>query len=346
MNRLSAGRLDDLLERAHSVRVLVVGDIMLDRYLRGAASRISPEAPVPVVRVTEQWRALGGAANVAANVVALGASCVLVGTVGDDAAAAEVREALRGAGIDDAGLLAVASRPTTVKTRILARHYQIARYDEEVEQDVDSSAAGQLAALIRELASSADVIVLEDYNKGVLVQAVIEAAVAVGRQLGRPIVVDPKSRGFFDYAGATVFKPNLSELEAALRSPVRAQEREWMEATRRTLACEHLLITLGEAGMALMTADGEHIQVPAVARAVYDVSGAGDTVTAAIAVALAAGASMTEAAVLANHAAGIEVGKPGVATVTADELRASVHAWMARAHAHDDNGTDEVWRRE
>lgn len=346
MNRLSAGRLDDLLGHVRDVRVLVVGDIMLDRYLRGAASRISPEAPVPVVRVTEQWRALGGAANVAANVVALGASCVLAGTVGDDGAARDVRDALRSTGIDDAGVLAVAGRPTTVKTRILARHYQIARYDEEVEQDVDSGAAAQLAGRVGELARSADVIVLEDYNKGALVKPVIAAALAAGTGLERPVVVDPKAKGFFDYAGATIFKPNLSELEAALRTPVHAQDRGWMEATRRRLACDHLLITLGEAGMALLTAEGEHVQVPAVARAVYDVSGAGDTVTAAIAVALAAGASVTEAAVLANHAAGIEVGKPGVATVTADELRQSVRAWMARAHVQHIDGTDEVWRRE
>jgi D-beta-D-heptose 7-phosphate kinase/D-beta-D-heptose 1-phosphate adenosyltransferase len=286
-----------------------------------------------VVRVAEQWRALGGAANVAANVVALGASCVLAGIVGDDAAASDVRETLRVAGIADSGVIAEAGRPTTVKTRVLARHYQVARYDEEVEHDLDAGAAARLGGRVRELASSADVIVLEDYNKGVLVKPVIDAALQAGARYGRPVIVDPKARGFFDYAGATVFKPNVSELEAALRAPVHRRDREWMDATRRALACEHLLITLGEAGMALLTAQGEHVQVPAVARAVYDVSGAGDTVTAAIAVALAAGASLTESAVLANHAAGIEVGKPGVATVTPDELRASVREWGARASA-------------
>jgi D-beta-D-heptose 7-phosphate kinase/D-beta-D-heptose 1-phosphate adenosyltransferase len=324
MERLTIEKLDALLERARGVRVLVVGDIMLDRYLRGAASRISPEAPVPVVRISEEWRALGGAANVAANVVTLGASCVLAGTVGRDAAADEVRDALRATGIGAEGVVEVAGRPTTVKTRIMARHHQVARYDHEVEHDLDEETTPRLAARVHELALAADAIVLEDYNKGVLVKAVIDAALAAAARGGRPVVVDPKSRGFFDYAGATVFKPNLIELEAALRTTVNAHDPAWLEETRRGLGCQHLLVTLGEGGMVMLTAEGEYLRVPALARAVYDVSGAGDTVTAAVAVALAAGASPAEAAVLATHAAGIEVEKPGVATVTPEELRASV----------------------
>jgi D-beta-D-heptose 7-phosphate kinase/D-beta-D-heptose 1-phosphate adenosyltransferase len=169
-----------------------------------------------------------------------------------------------------------------------------------------------------------DVVILEDYNKGVLVPAVIRGAIDAARAQGKPVVVDPKSRFFFDYAGATVFKPNLLELGAALRTPVHPDDIEWMERIRRELGCDHLLLTLGEDGMSMMTADGEHVRIPTVARSVYDVSGAGDTVTAVVAVALAAGATMAEAAVLANHAAGIEVGKAGVATVSADELRTSM----------------------
>lgn len=319
MQRLTSDRLDELLERARAVRVLVVGDIMLDRYLRGSASRISPEAPVPVVRVTEEWRALGGAANVAANVVALGAKCVLAGCVGTDGDAHALRATLEEKGIDAAGLVESAARPTTVKTRVIAKHHQVARYDREDEAPIEGDIAERLAERVRELAAAVDAIALEDYDKGVLVPSVIEAAITAAA--GAPVVVDPKARGFFEYSGATVFKPNLGELESALRAPARPDEAEWMEATRRRLECEHLLLTLGEEGMSLMTADGEFVRVPTVARAVYDVSGAGDTVTAAVAVALAAGATAGEAAVLANHAAGIEVGKLGVATVTPEELR-------------------------
>jgi D-beta-D-heptose 7-phosphate kinase/D-beta-D-heptose 1-phosphate adenosyltransferase len=321
MNRLSSQRLDNLLERARGSRVLVVGDLMLDVYMRGAASRLSPEAPVPVVSVNEEWRALGGAANVAANVGALGAECVVVGCVGTDGAGVELGQELERCGIVRDGIITAEARPTTVKTRIMARHYQIARYDREIDTDVDADIASALVDVIEHYARGARAIVLEDYNKGVLVPAVIEAALDAGRREGCPVIVDPKSRHFFDYRGASVFKPNLAELAAALRAPVLADDAEWMERTRRHLDCGHLLVTLGEDGMALMAESGEYVRVPTVARSVYDVSGAGDTVTAALAVALGAGADIVEAAILANHAAGVEVGKAGVATVSAQELR-------------------------
>lgn len=326
MNRLTAKRVDDLLERARDVRVLVVGDVMLDVYYQGGASRISPEAPVPVVRVEEQWRALGGAANVATNVAALGARCVLAGAVGGDGAGSELRGELSRAGIDDAGLIELAGRPTTVKTRVMARHQQVARFDLESDDDIADDAAAGLAQTVDALARDADVIVLEDYNKGVLVPPVIRAALDAGRRADIPVVVDPKSRFFFDYVGCTVFKPNLPELAAALRDRIHPDDAEWMESVRVRLGCAHLLLTLGEDGMALMTEDGSYVRVATAARSVYDVSGAGDTVVATIAVALAAGATIEEAALLANHAAGIEVGKAGVATVAPEELRAAMRA--------------------
>jgi D-beta-D-heptose 7-phosphate kinase/D-beta-D-heptose 1-phosphate adenosyltransferase len=333
MDRLTTGRVDALLEAMRHVRVLVVGDVMLDRYLHGPASRISPEAPVPVVRVTGQWRALGGAANVAANVVALGARCAIAGCVGDDEGGLELGAALAEAGIDSAGLVTVPGRPTTVKTRVMSRHHQVARYDMEVDEDLDAANAERLAARVRGLLEAADVVILEDYDKGALVPAVIRAALDSG---GRAVVVDPKARNFFAYAGATVFKPNLAELEAAAQSPVRADDAAWMRGMRERLRCEHLLVTLGEHGMALLTAGGEHVRVPAVARSVYDVSGAGDTVTATVAVALAAGASVAEAALLANQAAAIEVGKLGVAVVTPAEIRAAV---AERSRGRGGNGS-------
>jgi D-beta-D-heptose 7-phosphate kinase/D-beta-D-heptose 1-phosphate adenosyltransferase len=206
----------------------------------------------------------------------------------------------------------------------MARHQQVARYDQELDTDADGECVDELRAAILREAPGVDAIVLEDYNKGVLVPSVIETALAAARQHGKPVVVDPKDRHFFAYAGATVFKPNVSELSHALRATVHPDDEGWMERTRRELSCSHLLLTLGEEGMALMTDDGDYVRVPTVARSVYDVSGAGDTVTAAVAVALGAGADVVEAAVLANHAAGIEVGKAGVAPVTADEIMESI----------------------
>jgi rfaE bifunctional protein kinase chain/domain len=322
MHRLSINRTEQILEAARNVRVLVVGDVMLDVYLRGVASRISPEAPVPVVRVEEEWRALGGAANVAANVAALGARCELVGCIGSDRAGEDLVAELVGQGIGADGMVRAEGRPTTVKTRIMARHQQVARFDHETESELPPDVGDSVMEAVRSLFDSVDALVLEDYNKGLLTRPVIRGLVAAAVEAGCPVIVDPKLRHFFDYQGATVFKPNQAELAAALRTPVEADNAAWLEDVRRQLGCEHLLVTLGEDGMVLLTATGEHLRVPTVARSVYDVSGAGDTVTAVLAVAMAAGASMTEAAILANHAAGVEVGKAGVATVSPDELLA------------------------
>lgn len=321
MDRLTLDRVEELLERARDIRVLVLGDIMLDVYLRGGSTRISPEAPVPVVRVTEEDFALGGAANVATNVVALGAACAVVGCVGADAYGKDLVAALAGHGIDAGGVQAMPGRTTTVKTRVMVRHQQVARFDRESDHELDASEAELLMRAVRERVASADALVLEDYNKGVLIPAVIRGAIEAARAENKPVVVDPKFRHFFEYSGATVFKPNLLELTAAMRGVAVAHDADWLRRTRDDLGVENLLVTLGEDGMALFSKTDEFVRVPTVARSVYDVSGAGDTVTAVIAVALAAGADMVEAAVLANHAAGIEVGKAGVATVSPDELR-------------------------
>ena len=302
------------------VRVLVVGDLMLDRYITGNVDRISPEAPVPVVRVEAESSALGGAGNVAANVVALGATCALVGCIGQDDGGRLLRGALEERGVSTDGVVAAAERPTTVKTRVLARRQQVVRVDMEVDDDVSDPLCGALTNAVRELAPAADVIVLEDYNKGVLVQPVIDVALGEGKQRGLPTVVDPKRLRFFGFAGATVFKPNAKELADALGERLAPDDPVWMAGTRRKLACDNLLLTLGERGVALETHAGEYVRVPTVARSVYDVSGAGDTVTAVVATALAAGADVVEAAILANHAAAIEVGKAGVATVSPEEI--------------------------
>ncbi|HEU4453566.1 MAG TPA: PfkB family carbohydrate kinase [Longimicrobium sp.] len=326
MERLTRARLEEILERSRSLRVAVVGDVMLDVYLVGSVSRISPEAPVPVVHVAEERFALGGAANVAANVAALGAECRLVGYVGRDEAGRRIRESLSAleGGPVHPRLVERADRPTTTKTRVVARHQQVVRFDRERDDDVAGECADELCAAVREALDGAHALVLEDYNKGVLVPAVIAAALEAARAAGVPSVVDPKFRHFLGYAGATVFKPNALELGAALGTAVRPADDAWLENARETVGARHLLLTLGEEGMALRSEGAPTFRIPTVAREMVDVSGAGDTVTAFVAVALAAGATMQEAATLANLAAGIEVGKPGVAVVTPDELRAMV----------------------
>lgn len=320
MERLTPDRAAALLERLRGVRVLVVGDVMLDRYVTGLVERISPEAPVPVVRVEEESAAVGGAANVAANIVALGARCEVVGCVGTDVYGELLRRELEALGVGTDGLVQAPARPTTVKTRVRARSQQVVRFDREEDGDVSEDVANRLAAAIASVGERADAVAIEDYNKGVLVPAVIRAALDAGRASATPVVVDPKRVRFFAYAGATVFKPNAKELSEALATPLRPDDPAWMEDVRRRLDCRTLVLTLGEHGMAVLEEGGHYLRIPTTARSVYDVSGAGDTVTAVISATLAAGATALEAAVLANHAAAVEVSKAGVATVAPDEI--------------------------
>ncbi|MBY0489752.1 MAG: D-glycero-beta-D-manno-heptose-7-phosphate kinase [Gemmatimonadaceae bacterium] len=316
---ISRARLQALLAAARSQHVVIVGDAMLDVYLRGDVDRISPEAPVPVVRVRDRKLALGGAANVAQNVAALGAGCDLVAVIGDDLPGHTLRERLTSGGMHARSLVAV-DRPTTTKTRVMARSQQLVRFDEEDDADLSSDDVARVLEAIARALPDATALVFEDYNKGVLVPAVIEGAIALARARGLPIVVDPKFRNFFAYRGATVFKPNRRELESALGAAVDLDSPAALPETFRRLGVEHLLLTLGERGMALVSPDGGVHRVPTTAREVYDVVGAGDTVTAYLATMLAAGATALEAAVIANYAAGVEVGKLGAATVSADEV--------------------------
>ncbi|HJU88365.1 MAG TPA: D-glycero-beta-D-manno-heptose-7-phosphate kinase [Gemmatimonadaceae bacterium] len=312
-------RVAALLAAAAKHRIAIVGDAMLDVYLRGDVDRISPEAPVPVVRVRDRTVALGGAANVAQNAAALGASVDLVGIIGSDEAGRTLCSMLDRIGAPAASLVQ-GRRPTTTKTRILARVQQVVRIDEEDDADISGEDVARLLAAAERAVSSADALVLEDYNKGVLVPNVIEKVIALARARRIPIVVDPKYRNFFAYRGATIFKPNRRELEAALGAAMDVEHPETLPATVERLAVEHLLLTLGDRGMVLVSANGDVARVPTTAREVYDVVGAGDTVTAYLAAMLAAGASAREAAVIANFAAGVEVGKLGAATVSAEEV--------------------------
>ncbi len=312
-------RLEALLAAARDQHVVIVGDAMLDVYLRGDVDRISPEAPVPVVRVRDRKLALGGAANVAQNVAALGAGCDLVAIVGDDSTGATLRAHLDAGGMESRSLVS-GRRPTTTKTRVMARSQQLVRFDEEDDTDLGADEIALVLAAIERALSHATALVFEDYNKGVLVPEVIAHAIALAKARNIPIVVDPKFRNFFAYRGATVFKPNRRELESALGAAVDLEHPAALPSTFERLGVEHLLLTLGERGMALVSADAVVHRVPTTAREVYDVVGAGDTVTAYLATMLAAGATALEAAIVANFAAGVEVGKLGAATVTPTEV--------------------------
>jgi rfaE bifunctional protein kinase chain/domain len=319
---LTRERVLQLIQRMKSSRVVVVGDIMLDRYLVGDTERLSPEAPVPVVTVRERHAALGGAANVAANVAAMGARCLLVGAVGDDGDGASLRQELAVSRLEDRFVLTIAGRPTTSKTRIIARGQQIVRIDDEVDTLLEEPDLGRLIAAAREALADADALLLEDYNKGALSPGLILAVMEIAKRRGIPIVVDPKYRQFFQYAGATVFKPNRRELESALGAAVDLQNGDALPDVLTRLKVDNLLVTLGSEGMVLVTKDGNLTQIPSIAREIFDVSGAGDTVTAWMGTALAAGATVREGAQLANYAAGVEVGKAGVATVSPEEVLA------------------------
>ncbi len=316
-------RLTSLLDAMRRKRIVVVGDAMLDVYLGGDVERISPEAPVPVVKVRDRRYAMGGAANVAQNVAAAGAKVTLVGAAGTDAAGVRLRAMLEAIGADSSTVIAT-QRPTTSKTRVVARAQQMLRFDEEDDGDLPAKDVQRVLDTLLPLIGKADALVLEDYNKGILVPAVITAAIEAATARGIPSVVDPKFRNFFAYRGATIFKPNRRELESALGATVNLDDVGALPATFERLGVDHLLLTLGERGMALVASAGDVQIIPTTAREVYDVVGAGDTVTAYLATSLAAGATPYEAAIIANYAAGVEVGKLGAATVSAEEI---VDAW-------------------
>lgn len=316
-------RLTALLQQMRGRRIAVIGDVMLDRYLLGDTERISPEAPVPVVSVTSRKMALGGAANVAANVAALGAEALLVGVVGDDRDGAALRHAMQAMGLDDRFLLTVASRPTTCKTRVIARGQQVVRIDEEDDAPLAAKDLARLTTLALGAISAAEGVLFEDYDKGALGTTLIAEAMAAAQARKIPTVVDPKFRSFFSFAGATLFKPNRRELGNAIPEIDFNSLHDLAGAADR-LEAGHMLLTLGEGGMVLIPRGrpaGAHI-IQSLAQEVFDVSGAGDTVTAWAGTALAAGATAIEAAELANLAAGIEVTKAGVATVSAEEVLA------------------------
>ena len=306
-----------LLARMAGRRVVVVGDVMIDEWIWGDVSRISPEAPVPVVAVREHTFTLGGAGNVANNLRALGAHVTFVGGIGDDAEGARVRALFDDLGVDASGLVTLADRPTTRKTRVVAHNQQVVRADWESKKPLSDADRTRVIDAVRASVRGADAVVLSDYAKGFLSRDVVEAAFAA------PVVVaDPKPQNVALFSGVTCIAPNAGEASRASGIAIddaASLERAGSELLRM-LDCRYVLVTRGEHGMSLFGRDGERVDVPAVARTVYDVSGAGDTVVAVLTLALAAGIPAEKATQLANFAAGAVVEKLGTATATPAEI--------------------------
>lgn len=315
-----------ILSDAEGRTVLVLGDLMLDRFIWGSVERISPEAPVPVVKVTHESFHLGGAGNVAANLAALGARPLPAGITGEGAQAEQLVSALVESGIGTEGVMRMPDRVTTVKTRIVAHSQQVVRYDREQDDPLEPAAADALAERTVHLLSGAEALIVSDYEKGCVTPRLLGRVLPAASRRGIPIVIDPKPQHWKSYTPATAITPNQTEAArmSGLRCRSEADLAEAARVIREALSCRGVVLTRGEKGMLLLEEGEPPFSIAASSREVYDVTGAGDTVVAALALALAAGASLRDAAALANAAAGVVVGKVGTATATVEEVLAAV----------------------
>lgn len=329
MARLDRRRLQSLIERFSRVRLLVMGDVFLDEYLFGEVERVSPEAPVPVVHVGREASALGGAGNVVRNIVALGGSCVVGSVIGSDGAGRSVVDLLEGLGVDPSGLVEVSGRPTGHKIRVVARSRQVVRFsqqvvriDRETTEAPPAAAVRRLVGFIEEVLPDVDGVLLEDYGKGLLTRGLLTAAMRRFREAEVPVAVDPKTSHTL-HKGIDLLKPNLPEAEdlAGIKIRDRADLDRAAARLRRRIGGGRLVVTRGPEGMSLFEGKEPGMDVHTAAREVFDVQGAGDTTFAALALALHAGGSLLEAAVIANAAAGVVVGKSGTATASPAEVR-------------------------
>lgn len=325
MTELSINRVNEILNNAKNQKVVVIGDLMLDKFYWGNVSRISPEAPVPVVELERETFHLGGAANVATNLKSLKLTPILIGVIGKDQTGEELLNYSKNIGINTDGIFASPDRPTTVKTRIIANSQHVARLDKEVISDIDVSIQNYFLEFLQ---SQKDVkaIILEDYNKGMLPKAFIRKIIDFGRSQNIFISVDPKQQNFFEFQNSDLFKPNKKEASKALNITINSKEsiQEAGLKLMESLKCKHLLLTLGREGMILIQESGEIFSVPTRARQVADVSGAGDTAIATYTAAHIGGANPIEAASMANYASGAVCEKTGVVPIEIDDLISSI----------------------
>ncbi len=319
-------RLKELFENFKRKRIAVVGDLMLDRYFWGSVARISPEAPVPVVEIESESARLGGAANVAHNIKSLGGEPMLIGVVGNDNSGNLLRDILIENRFTTAGLIVDETRPTTVKTRVIAHSQHVVRIDRETKADISYTLQHKILDVLRQNIHSLDAIILEDYDKGVIVKSLIKQLVDLANEYRKIVTADPKFNNFFDYRGVTVFKPNRKEVEEVMGIKLvdDATVEEAGKALMERLQVKNVLLTRGERGMTLFEQDGSVTHVATIARKVADVSGAGDTVISTLTVALAGGANVREAATLANYAGGIVCEEVGIVPIAREALLSAV----------------------
>jgi rfaE bifunctional protein kinase chain/domain len=315
-------RVQSIFNEFHNRSVLVIGDIMLDEYLIGTVHRISPEAPVPVVDVTDREIRFGGAANVAMNISTLGLNPVIIGVIGNDHEGEICRHLLKQHGMKDSGLVELAGRATTLKTRIIGQTQHIVRVDKENKNYLSTEDAEKLIHLIESLIDTVDGVIIQDYNKGVLTESVIRFSIDSARRKNKLITVDPKFLNFKSYSEVSLFKPNIKETEAALAIHIDCEE-DLLQAGKQLmdlLKPQSLLITRGSKGMSLFEQNGSVKHIPTKARKIADVSGAGDTVISSITASLLGGATFQEAATIANYAAGLVCEEIGIVPVNKDKL--------------------------
>jgi rfaE bifunctional protein kinase chain/domain len=319
---VSVERAGEILRAIAATRVGVVGDAMLDRYVWGVVSRISPEAPVPVVDITEETVRLGGAANVANNVVSMGAACDLFSIIGDDTVGRELLRDVEGSGIGVKGLVCDPTRPTTIKTRVIAHNQQVVRTDRENRDEISGGIEAEFRQRVIESIPGIGAFIISDYGKGVITKRLLDEMIPKARSAGRIVSVDPKEDHFKNYKQVSLITPNQFEAGGAMGRRIHDEESllEVGWEIVGLLDTDALLITRGEHGMSLFQKDGTYTHFPTVARHVYDVTGAGDTVICAFTLALCAGATMDEAAQIANHAAGLVIRDVGTATVRPQDL--------------------------
>ncbi|MGH7198318.1 MAG: D-glycero-beta-D-manno-heptose-7-phosphate kinase [Candidatus Omnitrophota bacterium] len=327
MKHLSFSRLKSVISSFKQAKVLVVGDLILDEFIWGSVSRISPEAPVPVVWVDSENFMPGGASNVANNIRALDGEVFIAGIVGEDARGEILQSQLRKRGIFCEGIFVDSHRPTTQKTRVIAHHQQVVRIDRETVHAVPEHLLKQIIGFVRDRIKEVDAVIIEDYGKGVIVPRLVKEIVKIAKKHDRIITVDPKETHFAYYKGVTTITPNHHEAASAVGFAIKdeASLRKAGKSLLQKLRCESVLITLGENGMALFVRGKPMEKIPTIAKEVFDVSGAGDTVIGTYTLARACKATPVEAAHVSNCAGGIVVGKVGVATTSAEELLQHVH---------------------
>ena len=323
MSPLKAKDINTLIREIQRPRILVLGDLMLDEFIWGNVHRISPEAPVPVVKVSSESSFPGGAANVARNIAEFGGKVVIGGMIGEDKQGEQLLSLLQDSGITTDAVLTVPGFNTIVKTRVIAKHQQIVRVDRERKRKVDQQEIDKLMHKINSIIQDIDAIIIEDYGKGFITQPLVDNVINLAEQNMKIVAIDPNPNNPLDWAGSTIVKPNRREAFASIGLPFDENEHDLVDIGKVLLEkwrIHSLLITLGEEGMMLFDPPDDPYHIPTRAKEVFDVSGAGDTVIAFYTMAIAAGLRGIEAAELANHAAGVVVGKIGTATVTADEL--------------------------